>query len=96
MFDSPFIIPVAFACAWVAVTWIRARYGVPGPFGRWGDHRNAAVPPMFDKMMNRAMSERDEEIAALRERVAVLEKLLVDTHKTRSLSEEIEKLRNQQ
>jgi hypothetical protein len=94
MFDSPFIVPVAFAVAWFGVTWIRAHYGVPHPL-RWGD-KNTAVPPMFDKMLNKAMSERDEEIAALRERIEVLEKLMVDGHKSRSLSEEIERLRNQQ
>jgi hypothetical protein len=93
--NSPFIVPVAFAVAWVGVTWIRAHYGLPTHHGLWGG-KNASVPPLFDKMMNKAMSERDQQIATLRERIEVLEKLLVDTHKSRSLSEEIEKLRNQQ
>ncbi|MDR0779810.1 MAG: hypothetical protein LBF16_03820 [Pseudomonadales bacterium] len=93
---SPLIIPIVCVGGWVIVTWIRAHYGVPGPFSlRWGD-KNAAVPPMFDKLMNKAMTERDAEIAALRERIEVLERLMVDGHKSRSLSDEIEKLRRQQ
>jgi hypothetical protein len=30
--NSPFIVPIAFAFAWVFVTWIRAAYGIKGPF----------------------------------------------------------------
>jgi hypothetical protein len=100
MFNSPFIIPVAFAFAfaWFGVTWIRAHYGIPGPMDRmhrW-DHnpKNMAVPPMFQKLMEKAMAERDEEIQALKERVAVLEKIVTDTHKSHSLAEEIDKLRD--
>lgn len=95
-FNSPFIVPVAFAAAWVGVTWVRAHYGIPQR-GRWShDAKNLTVPPMFEKLVNKAMEERDTEIGNVRERVEVLEKLLVDTHKSRSLSEEIERLRNQQ
>jgi hypothetical protein len=89
--NSPFIVPVAFAAAWFGVTWVRAHYGI----SRWGD-KNVSVPPMFEKLMNKAMAERDAEIATLRQRVEVLEKLMVDGHKSRSLSEEIERLRNPQ
>lgn len=96
IFHSPFIIPVAFALAWVAVTWIRAHYGMPSRFGYWGNEKNLHIPPMFEKLMNKGMAERDEQIASLRERIEVLEKLLVDTHKSRTLAEEIERLRNQQ
>ncbi|HWK55228.1 MAG TPA: hypothetical protein VNR18_12710 [Hyphomicrobiales bacterium] len=98
MFDTPFIIPVAFAFAWVAVTWIRARHGLPtrGYRSRWDpDNSNVSVPPMFDKLVNKAMAERDAEIDELRQRIEVLEKIVIDTHKRHNLSEEIDRLRDE-
>jgi len=93
---SPFIVPVAFAAAWVAVTWIRAQHGITRRGSRWGpNEKNVAVPPMFDKMLSKAMAERDDEIERLRQRIEVLERIVVDTHKSHSLSEEIERLRHQ-
>lgn len=94
MFNSPYVIPVAFAFAWVVVTWIRARYGIEHHGPGW-EHkpRNMKVPPMFDKMVSKAMEERDAEISALKERVEVLEKIVTDNHSSNRLSDEIEKLR---
>ena len=96
MLDSPFIIPIAFAFAWVAVTWIRAAYGVKGPFSDigWHKQKNMHVPPMFQKMMEKAMEERDNEVQALKERVAVLEKIVTDNHNSNNLADEIERLRD--
>ena len=96
MFDSPFIVPVAFACAWMGVTWIRAAYGVKGPFSDvgWHKQRNMQVPPMFQKMMEKAMEERDNELQDLKDRVAVLEKIVTDNHQSNSLADEIERLRD--
>jgi hypothetical protein len=94
--NSPFIVPVAFAFAWVFVTWIRAAYGIKGPFSGagWHKQRNVEVPPMFEKMMERAMEDRDAEVRALKERVAVLEKIITDNHSSNNLAEEIERLRD--
>ncbi|MES2626264.1 MAG: hypothetical protein V4628_13350 [Pseudomonadota bacterium] len=96
MFHSPFIVPVAFAFAWVCVTWIRAAYGIKGPFaeGGWHKQRNMNVPPMFQKMMEKAMEDRDREVQDLKDRIAVLEKIVTDNHKSDSLAEEIERLRD--
>ena len=94
--NSPFIVPVAFACAWVFVTWIRAAYGIKGPFSGagWHKQRNMDVPPMFQKMMEKAMEERDNEVQDLKDRIAVLEKIVTDNHHSNSLADEIEKLRD--
>lgn len=97
MYFTPFTVGVVAILGWVAVTWIRAHYGVPGPFrkSRW-DHNqgNLHVPPMFQKLLDKAMSERDAEIHALRERVEVLEKIVTDGHKSTTLADEIERLRS--
>jgi hypothetical protein len=53
------------------------------------------IPPMFQKLLDKAMAERDEEISDLRERIQTLEKIVIDTHKSSRLSDEIEKLREQ-
>ena len=60
----------------------------------WGKTPDS-VPPMFQKMTNKAMAERDEQIASLQERVEVLEKIVTDQHnqsKARTLADEIDKL----
>lgn len=96
MFHSSIMIPIAFAFAWVCVTWIRAAYGVQGPFSGagWHKQRNMDVPPMFQKMMEKAMAERDNEVEMLKDRVAVLEKIVTDNHQSNSLADEIERLRD--
>jgi len=95
---TPFTIPVFAIMAWVAVSWIRAHYGITGPFGRkngWNPNaENAQVPPMFHKMLDKAMAERDAELQVLRERIEVLEKIVTDGHKSHSLADEIERLRD--
>lgn len=92
---NPFSIPVVAILGWVAVNWIRAHYGLPSARKRGWDSnpQNMHVPPMFQKLLEKAMSERDTEIQALRERVEVLEKIVTDGHKSHSLADEIEKLR---
>lgn len=60
----------------------------------WGKNPNS-VPPMFQKMADRAMADRDEVIEDLQDRVEVLEKIVTDQHnqsKARELAEEIDKL----
>jgi hypothetical protein len=98
MFNSPFVIPVIAIAGWVTVTWIRAHYGIQSPWDRkhgWKENpANTHVPPMFQKLMEKAMAERDVEIHSLRERIEVLEKIVTDGHKTSSLADEIERLRD--
>jgi hypothetical protein len=70
---------------------------MPGPGGKHGwrnNPENMQVPPMFHKLLEKAMSERDAEIQSLRERVEVLEKIVTDGHKSSALADEIEKLRS--
>jgi hypothetical protein len=96
MFDTPYIIPVAFFVAWTVVSVARAKNGIGGPFSRAGWHsnpENMEIPPMFQKLLDKAMAERDEEISELKERIQTLEKIVIDTHKSSRLSDEIEKLR---
>jgi len=93
-FSSPFIVPVMGILGWVMVTWVRAHYGYSRKHG-WGPNtENMAVPPMFQKLMEKAMAERDAEIQSLRERIEVLEKIVTDGHKSHSLADEIERLRD--
>lgn len=94
-------IPVAVIAivAMVIKTWIRAHYGINGPFDRkrgWDPNaENAHVPPMFNKMLEKAMAERDAELQKLRERVEVLERIATDGRKSHDLADEIERLRDQ-
>jgi len=75
-FSSPFIVPVAFMSGWVCVTWFRAHYGYSKKHGWSPNSENMAVPPMFQKMLEKAMAERDTEMQQLRERIEVLEKIV--------------------
>lgn len=97
LFGSPFIIPVMGIAGWVIVTWIRAHYGLPmgGKRRGWDNNpENMHVPPMFHKLLEKAMAERDAEIQVLRERVEVLEKIVTDGHRSSTLADEIEGLRD--
>lgn len=66
---------------------------VVGNKAQWGKNGNMQVPPLFEKMFEKAASERDEKIRKLEERVAVLEKIATDGHHSSRLADEIEKLR---
>lgn len=59
----------------------------------WDKNGNIQVPPMFDKMLAKAMAERDEQIRTMEERIQVLEQIVTDGHKRDTLAEEIESLR---
>ena len=89
MFDTPYIIPVVAIIAWAAVAIYRAKHGIG----------NDGSPPESDgssRTLEKALAARDEEIGKLRERVRVLEKIAIDSHKTNHLSEEIDKLKQGQ
>ena len=92
MFDTPFIIPVVAIVCWAVVSIVRARHGIADP--DWTG-KQAANPPMFRKLLEKAMAERDSELQNLRERIIVLEKIVTDSHQRHSLSDEIDRLRNQ-
>lgn len=60
----------------------------------WGKNQHG-VPPMFQKLSDKAMAERDQELAGLKERVEVLERIVTDQHnqaKARKLADEIDSL----
>lgn len=61
---------------------------------QWGKDANQPVPPLFEKMFAKAVSERDEKIRKLDDRVAVLEKIVTDSHGASKLADEIESLRS--
>lgn len=47
-------------------------------------------PPVDDRLLR----ERDEEIAQLRERIQVLERIVTEDRETRAIADEIESLRD--
>jgi hypothetical protein len=65
-----------------------------GDKAQWGKNGNTTVPPLFEKMFAKAVSERDEKIRKLEDRVAVLEKIVTDNHGASKLADEIERLRS--
>lgn len=92
MIDTPFIIPVVAIICWAVISIVKIKNGV----GHGWHHspRNTHVPPMFEKMLEKAMEERDTEIKGLRERIEVLEKIVTDSHASVSLASEIDQLRD--
>lgn len=93
MFNTPYIIPVVFFVCWAVVSIYRAKQGLPGP--DWSGTQKSS-PPMFKKLLEKAMAERDEELQKLKERIIVLEKIVTDSHKRHSLSDEIDNLGKQE
>jgi hypothetical protein len=61
---------------------------------QWGKDGNQKVPPLFEKMFERAASERDEKIRKLEERIIVLEKIVTDNHGASKLADEIARLQS--
>ncbi|MDY6982356.1 MAG: hypothetical protein SV422_04660 [Pseudomonadota bacterium] len=86
------IIPVVAILAWAMIKIVRIRHGAD--HGWHYNPRNTHVPPMFEKMLEKAMEDRDAEIAGLRERIEVLEKIVTDAHASTSLASEIDRLRD--
>jgi hypothetical protein len=87
-----FAAGIFWLICWTVVSLIRGRQ--PGKIDWPRDARNLQVPPMFEKLVDKAMAERDATIGAMQERIEVLEKIVTETHRSHSLSEEIEKLRD--
>src|SRR5687767_6427407 len=86
------IIPVVAIICWAMIRLAQIKSGADK--GWHQNPRNTHVPPMFEKMLEKAMEERDAEIQDLRERVEVLEKIVTDSHASVSLASEIDKLRD--
>lgn len=93
LFATPFIIPVVAIIAWAVVAVVKAKHGIPD--AEWDEEgKPMHRPPMFRKMFEKEIAERDDEIRKLKERVLVLEKIVTETHSRHSLSEEIDNLRD--
>lgn len=86
------IIPVVAIICWAMIRLAQIKSGVDK--GWQQQPRNTHVPPMFEKMLEKAMEERDAEIQVLRERIEVLEKIVTDTHASVSLADEIDRLKD--
>jgi hypothetical protein len=73
-------------------------WGLIAPFKQfrkdpWStDNGTRDVPPMFQKLLDKAMADRDAEQATLKERIATLERIVVDSHSRLDLSGKIDKL----
>lgn len=60
----------------------------------WGKSPDS-IPPMFEKMTDKVMEERDAELDDLKERVATLERLVTEHHhisESQKLANEIDNL----
>lgn len=77
------IVPGYFLLAWVATTWIRARYGLETSVI---DERASRAT----RRMSAALDARDRKIATLEDRVRVLERIATD--RQAALREEFERL----
>jgi hypothetical protein len=54
-----------------------------------------SIPPMFQKLLDKAMTERDAEQQRLKERITTLERIVVESHKRLDLSGAMERLQEQ-
>jgi amino acid permease len=60
----------------------------------WGKNQHG-VPPLFQKLSDKAMAERDQDMTELKERIEVLERIVTDQHnqaKARKLADDIDSL----
>jgi hypothetical protein len=83
MFDNPFSMVVAIVAMAMIASVLKARYGVTKD--RHGNEMLVRPDPEAGRLK--------EEIAQLKERIAVLERLATDDNGARLLDREIEKLR---
>jgi ribonucleotide reductase alpha subunit len=83
------VFTTAVICVTIAYMFKNRRPADP----QWGKNTQQ-VPPLFEKMFEKAASERDEKIRKLEDRIAVLEKIVTDNHGASKLADEIEKLRS--
>lgn len=82
------IVPMYAFVAWVATTWIRARYGYP--LTSSCGESVAATRTVDTQALQRDLRARDAELKGLQERVQVLERIVTD--RAASLEREFEHL----
>lgn len=83
------LVALGMICA-TTVILVRARLANQD---RWRG-KSSEVPPLFDRMLDRAMQQRDERHRRLRERVDELERIATETHKTEELAREMATLKD--
>lgn len=84
------LIPLFWIAGWVINTWIQARNGYPVE----DSMGNLISPPRTEELTKQWQADlaaRDQTIAALRERIEVLERIVTD--QSGGLAQEIERLR---
>ncbi|MCE7798232.1 hypothetical protein LWE61_16970 [Sphingobium sufflavum] len=87
MFNNPFSMVVAIVAIVSIASILRARYGLPDRQRSRRAYRDAALPDTAENQQLR------DEIKALKDRVAVLERLATDSNS--ALEREFDKLRQQ-
>jgi hypothetical protein len=92
---NPFEMVVAIVAIGAVASVFRAKYGVTrgdGMRGR-GRGRHMAEAFMAQQSANPDAERTGDEIKALKERIAVLERVITETNSAAALDREIEKLR---
>lgn len=84
------LIPLFWIAGWVINTWIQARNGYPVE-DSMGNIINPPKVEQLTKQWQEDLAARDQTIAALRERIEVLERIVTD--QPGGLAQEIERLR---
>src|SRR5690606_12534020 len=84
------LIPLIWIAGWVINTWIQARNGYPVE-DSMGNLISPARTDELTKQWQGDLTARDQAIAALRERIEVLERIVTD--QSGGLAQEIERLR---
>lgn len=88
MFDNPFSMVVAIVAIVMIASVFKARYSV-----RHIQRRDLMQHPLLNPQNSAETSALKDEVKALKERIAVLERVVTDNHGAMRLEEEIERLR---
>lgn len=88
-FSWVWLLIICVTVSSIVSTWIRAKHGYPLERGR---RRGGLRPPSEEpkRMVEEALAARDAQIAALEERIRVLERIVTDD--SSRLREEIDRL----
>ena len=62
---------------------------------QWGKDGDQTLPPLFEKMFEKAIAERDEKLHRMEARLRVLEEIVTDSYGSKKLAAEIDKLRDE-
>lgn len=96
LFSNPAFVTIAIVAigGWVFTTWLKVRHGYPLE-GSWGQTlKPIAGEKAFErlKLLTTENAQLGAEVASLKDRVAVLERIATD--RGRDLADEIENLRH--